>query len=137
MTINYPEVKPSPEEIAHYGVKGMKWGQRKHTIVTARKRAGGLGDKTADAEQAYLRARNSGNKKATAAAEKKLQDAHTKEERNRLIAGTATRGEQVALLLIGGPIGALVIADNKIATRDSRKIKPYNVDKLKNIDPED
>lgn len=137
------EKNMTPEQaLQHYGVKGMRWGQRKATIQKARVATGKHERALGKAEQEYLRARNSGKKKATDKALADLNDKFKKREANRLTAATLTRGEQVSSAILGSlivsPVGAAAFLGARSAsTRDSRPLKDYPVKILKNIDPDD
>jgi hypothetical protein len=105
--------KPSLDELLHYGVKGMKWGVRKQTIVAARQRQ-------AQRHRELVRyddqAQTAPNAKAAKAAENKARkiavDLQTNDD--RITAAHMTRGEQVASVLVAGPVGAAIVVGNKI-----------------------
>lgn len=114
--------------LAHYGVKGMEWGQRKAAIKSARSDVGRHERKVITAEQEYLKARESGNAKRTATKEQDLKKVWTDREVNRLTASTLTRGEQ---LLIGA-MSLPYLAGHTYATREGQKIKDYPMRVLNN-----
>jgi vacuolar-type H+-ATPase subunit H len=105
--------------LAHYGVKGMRWGVRKQRnadIKSARKRVdrkaaqdfdklGKLEDKALNAKTSA--AREAATKKLTDA-EKQINTAHLKDP-DRATAMKMTTGEKVALVLIGGLLTGPVI----------------------------
>lgn len=126
MTLLYGEEKPSLEELAHYGVKGMKWGQRKKystdQIKDARARQGSRVARIND--QAHKL--NLAEGKAKDAAAKKYVEMmkELQSHPDAAIGGRMTRGEKAAALLIGGPIGAIVIAGNASAVRKHERENP-------------
>lgn len=136
--------KPTLEEVflKHYGVKGMKWGQRKATIKKARRDMGAHERKLASAEQTYLKARDSGNQKRADKALADLNDTFKKREANRLTANTLTRGEQITVgvlnSLVFTPVGgAAVVGAAAAVVSDKRKLKDYPVKTLTNVKADD
>lgn len=107
--------KPSLDELSHYGVKGMKWGQHKkystEEIHNARarqlSRAHQLNDKAAKLNLA-TGAKKDKLAKDYAKAFKELQN-----NPDRTVGGRMTRGEKAAALILGGPFGAIAIGINK------------------------
>lgn len=108
--------------LAHYGVLGMKWGQRKkattadiHTARRAmegqRRQYGQLEDKMTYGSQE--------NKAKNAALEKQMKklDEHFAQDPQRAIAARTTRGEKAAMLILAGPIGAAMIVGNSAIVR--------------------
>lgn len=105
--------------LEHYGVKGMRWGQRKARnadIKSARRRIhrqtgkdwdklGKLEDKALNAKTAA--ARDAATRKLTAE-EQRQSIAHLKNP-DRATAMRMTTGEKVALVIIGGAITGPVI----------------------------
>lgn len=126
--------KPSLEDLTHYGVKGMRWGERRRTIHQARRKAGKLADDVDDKEAAYVTAKKSGKASAISKARKDLNETSKKEDRNLLTAATLTRGEQIAISLVGGPLGLALVAGQGVATRDNKKIKDYSDRAVKRLD---
>lgn len=113
--------KPSLEDLKHYGVLGMKWGQRKTAsgkeILAARRRLAkdqqhrlGQMDKLLDTKR---------GSKERKSAEKKLADMYASflKDPDRVIAARMTRGEKFAALIIGGPIGLAGIAATSAHSR--------------------
>lgn len=126
MTMYYGEEKPALDSLAHYGKKGMKWGVRKKystdEIKDARARQGSR--LNAVNQQAHKLNLATGKAKDKAAADyaKKLKE--FKDNPDAAIGGRMTRGEKAAALIIGGPIGALVIAGNASAVRKHEREHP-------------
>lgn len=116
----YGEEKPSPEDVEHYGVLGMKWGQRKKAtgreIRGAQRRIGEKQNKLFDAQDAYKKNRTA---KGKAALEKQTKDFLN--DPDRAIATRLTRGEKATLAIISGPLGlatiAAVSAGNRVIER--------------------
>lgn len=120
--------KPSLSELAHYGVKGMKWGVRNATsekIVTARRN---LKNKKNDIVTAHDTARKTTTKgTAERAAADKRVDAMVRDfnkDPDRVIAARMTRGEKAALTMLAVPSfgGTLLpIAASSITSRRIQK----------------
>jgi len=125
MTLQYGEEKPSLEELAHYGVKGMKWGKRKkyttQEIHDARARQR---SRFANLE-AQVHKTNLSTGKAQEANAKKLVKLHNDLETNKdaAVAARMTKGEKAANLILAGPIGALAIAANNRQVRKLEEIQ--------------
>lgn len=126
MSMTHDEGKPSLESLAHHGVKGMKWGTHKKystaEIHDARARQGSrIHEVNATAHKLNLA---TGKKKDALAADyaKKMKALSTNQDVG--IGGRMTRGEKIANLLIGGPIGAIVIAGNASAVRKFERENP-------------
>lgn len=111
--------KPPLSELAHYGVKGMKWGQRATAaqIKTARKNLKG---ESAAYRKDYKRYdKLSANSPKKAALEKKLRERHQDYLKNpdRVIAARMTNGEKFGALLFGAETGpGFGVAVGTIAT---------------------
>lgn len=108
MTIQYDEDKPSPEDVLHYGVVGMKWGKRRakasgKEIRSARKRLSVEQDKLFDKQDSV---------KKTGKGQRELANMTTKFLKNpdRVTAVRLTRGEKAAAFIIFPPAGAATIA---------------------------
>lgn len=105
--------------LEHYGVKGMKWGQRGRSsqIQQARKRQGAKARKFQKAEDEALTAHDKGPK-AYAAAKAKADK--LKQEFNdspdRPISMKMTMGEAAVSLMLLGPIGLVPIAGMEVAS---------------------
>lgn len=103
MTIQYDEDKPSPEDILHFGVKGMKWGQRKKVsnreIMDARMSIHG--------KRREIKAQKKVVKK-TGTGQKKLSNLETSFLKNpdRITASRMTNGEAFASMVLFTPAGA-------------------------------
>lgn len=130
MTLEYNGVKPSLEELAHYGVKGMRWGKRKNQTNEPLKLENQRLNRKPTREE-ILNARkiqkdlhqqiNALDKKHGKDPEspkhfkftKEHEDAYEKllEGDARVISKYKTRGEQAVATMLLGPVG-LVVASN-------------------------
>jgi hypothetical protein len=118
--------------LAHYGVKGMHWGERKATIKAARRAKKGFRRELKSAKQEFVNARATGNAKKVADATKNLNETYKAKTANKRTAQTLTRGHQVALALLVTPVAAgLAIGGNAYSTRDSKPLKDYPVSRLR------
>lgn len=126
------------DALMHYGVKGMKWGERKATIRTARRSRSKFQDVTNEKEQAFLKARKKDPASTeTARAKEELQKAYDAEQANIRTARTLKRGEQMAIALFA-PGGIAFVAAKGVADSDRINYRRKNPDKiLKNVDPEE
>lgn len=118
--------KPSLEELAHHGVKGMKWGHRKKystsDIKDARARQQSRAVEVNNAAAKLNLASKAGGKGAEKAAATYAKKANAyKSNKDAAVAARMTKGEKAVSLLIGGPIGAIVIAGNAAAVRSMEK----------------
>ncbi len=109
---HFGEDMTDEDSLAHYGVKGMKWGQRKKAnsfdIKKARRNVGAERDKLR--EQADVVARtHKGNRAAQQAKLDKMTAAYLKNP-DRVTSARLTRGEKVASVLLTGPLGLVAIA---------------------------
>jgi len=119
--------KPSLEELAHYGVKGMKWGQHKKRkfstdeIKDARARQ----QSRASQFEAQVHKTNLATGKKQEAEAKKLVKLHNELVTNKdaAVAARMTKGEKAANLILAGPIGAIAIAANNRTVRNLEKIQ--------------
>jgi hypothetical protein len=114
MTVIYDEDKPSLDELAHHGVKGMKWGQHKKYSKTeihdARIRQG---SRIAQVNETAHKLNLATGKKKDALAKdyvKKLRALETNPDAP--IAARMTGGEKAANIILAGPIGLIAIAAN-------------------------
>lgn len=117
----YGESKPSIEAVlAHHGVKGMKWGQRKAEPTTgeikAARRRQDIRARTANNAIDHLNNISGGKneaakKKAVLTYKKAVRDFETSED--RVTAAHITNGEKVTAALLTGPVGLVIIASNK------------------------
>lgn len=103
MTMTFDEGKPSPEDVLHFGKKGMKWGVRKKytakEIYAARRRV----------------------RKADVNATTEAQEKKVNRSKDASIAMRLTRGEKAAAVILTGPVGLLLIGANSAATRHHEK----------------
>lgn len=109
--MNYDEKLDTPQsQLAHFGVKGMRWGQRKKytgtQIKEARANQSARRDRVNRAAQDLNLAK--GDKDSKVAAKKYVSAVKDfKTSQDRAVAARATRGEKIAHVLLLGP-GALV-----------------------------
>lgn len=111
---NKPDT-PAQVVLAHYGTKGMRWGVRRANpsggqIRLARK-------KQAERQMKVFRAEDEGivgkvPVRVSVKNAKKLQKEHDTHE-DRVTAAHMTNGEKAAAILLGGPVGAVVISASK------------------------
>lgn len=131
--------KPALDDdlLLHYGVVGMKWGHRKaratsSDIKRARRGLRAQNDKYGQLEDRMTYGKNENkalNDKLTA--QMKKMDEDFKKDPRRVIATRLTRGEKVAAVILGGPIGVAVIAGTSAR---SRRIE-YKQDRQAGIKP--
>lgn len=125
MTMTFDEGKPSPADALHYGKKGMKWGVRKTHITTddiktARKRIGAIDRKAMDAEDRTVLGKTPA---ARAKAQKEFEalEKQFRDSPDRSVAMRLTRGEKAATILLGGPVGLIVVGANAGIARSIEK----------------
>ena len=123
-------------DLAHYGVPGMKWGQRKadrpstEQILNARSMTTARRNKIINAD-ADVRLATS---KAGQAAALKITTKYAKEimeSDDTRVASMLTKGERVANVIAAGPIGLLVNRSNTKATQKDRWAQRSELDKLR------
>lgn len=115
MDKNFGDAKPSLEELAHHGVKGMRWGVRKDHPTSAD--IHGARARQAAREKTFQTAKSKSARTRAATAHRLSED--------RVTASRLTLGEKVTLSLVGGPAGLLVIGQNAAFRRSVER----NVDK--------
>ncbi len=100
--------KPSLADLMQSGVKGMKWGVRKHNPSTSDIHNARLRQmqRSAAATNPQL-----SSKKRDAAA----KDFHTNED--RVTAMHMTRGEKMTAVILAGPLGGALIVANKVQVK--------------------
>lgn len=134
------QVMDTDEFLAHYGVKGMKWGVHRarkpsssDEIKDARARIQSKQAKLGEQRRAVKKAKKAGDTKAQARAEKKMSDMKVDflKDPDRITASYLTKGEKVAigvLSIAAGPVslagvaagrGVEAIARNKVAQRQA------------------
>ena len=119
--------KPSPEELVHYGVKGMKWGHRKRVtsadIRAARSRVRRQESALGRAEDAMTNP-NTGKVNRTAAKNFKQLETQFHKTPDRATALRLTTGEKFILAALG-PVGvgaaAGQLASRKLTERSIKK----------------
>jgi hypothetical protein len=126
--------KPSLEELYHYGVMGMKWGQRKKAtgadIYKARRQVNAY--RTVRAIATQRRNESAAGSKERDRMEKTLERIEKDYEKDpaRAIAVRMTRGEKFAAGLLALPTGGLSLASIVVSSAASRRIE-YKQDKKK------
>lgn len=116
------EVEDPEEFLAHYGVKGMKWGVRRKRgadgrvsgkeVKAARKELRNVGKAARGAKKASRKAKTPEERKAAADKYKKEVNEKIRSKEFKKTWETAnqmTRGEKAAQLVLLGPVGALNI----------------------------
>lgn len=132
------QTKPPLNELAHYGVLGMKWG---HT--RARASGGEIRDArervyqdTRQYKQAKAKASGTADPKKRAAAYRDLKKMDVKRLKNpdRVIANRLTRGEKAIAILFLTPVGASAVIGTTSAysRRIERKQEKGLYDRKKN-----
>lgn len=143
MTVFVGFEKPSLEDtLEHYGVKGMRWGQRKKRdlaplkvaygktsrrptrseILGARAKERSLTDQIKPLDKKYGKDPETGNFVFSKEHEKLY--AKLFEGDQRVIATYMTRGEKAIATILAGPVGAYATSDRRVATRiGNRKFK--------------
>lgn len=127
--------KPSSDELSHYGVKGMKWGQHKRStasplkvsygktnrrptraeILTAREKERSLTDQIKPLDKKYSKDSSTG-KLAFSKEHEKLYDQLFNGDQ-RVIATYKTRGEKAVSAILLGPFGAIKSSDLRVKAR--------------------
>jgi hypothetical protein len=126
MTLIYGEEKPNLEELAHYGVIGMKWGKHRvkanaAQIRSARRRLGKEQEALFE-KQDNVKSLQKGSA-ARIKGEKELAKQTTAFLKNpdRVTATRLTRGEKAVFLILGGPVGVAGIAATSAVSRRIEK----------------
>jgi hypothetical protein len=139
--VKYTEKPDTPEEVvlAHYGVKGMRWGERhaKPTsgqIRDARIRQAARFRSVQNAEDNLNLTSSSAPKAKQMAAVKKYQKAAFDFDTNedRVTASRLTRGEKAVQIILGGPIALVTIPVSSAITKATAK----DVDKKRKAGPD-
>lgn len=125
MTIQISEDKPSPEDVLHYGVKGMKWGHRKPTGDEIRSARARVGLKQNELHEAQKKARRGTDKDRARAA--KLTTEFLKNP-DRPTAIRMTTGEKFITGIFGSPAAAglsIAITETAARTIEDRQASGY------------
>ena len=116
--MEYDEKPSTPNEmLAHYGVAGMKWGQRKKYSTTqikeARANQSARRDRINRATQDLNLAK--GDRESKAAVKKYVSAVKDyKTSQDRVVAARATKGEKLAHVILLGPAAAVTLPLNRL-----------------------
>lgn len=115
------QAKSIEDALAHYGVKGMRWGVRKKVtaadIADARINLASKQLKVAKAQQKVKATQRGTVERAKAVAKREEAKKEFLKDPDRVNAMRFTRGETVAIALLGGPVGLTVIASQAAQVR--------------------
>ena len=116
------EVKPSLDELMHFGVLGMKWGhtrakatgdQIRAARVATRKQVNKINTQRANFATAAKGTPKRDNEKVKLDVLEKIY----KKNPERVVATRMTRGEKIVGVLLGGPLGLAAIAGSSAVSR--------------------
>jgi hypothetical protein len=127
-------VKPPLDELAHYGVKGMRWGQRKkYSSADIKNARAGQNSRLRQLQRAEDDLNTvASNPRATTAQEKRAVRNFQKLEKDyegdpqRAIAARMTRGEKIATVILTGPLAVVPLGVNAATVRSIEKSQQKN-----------
>lgn len=121
------EKSPTPAELYHHGVLGMKWGHRKKAtgteIRSARKRLAVKQQQiNVKLDKITTTKRGTAERKNAIADANKAHNAYLKDP-DRVVAVRMTRGEKAVALLFAGPTAGVSLASIAASSAASRRIE--------------